>query len=132
MFRFGMILTDNKPMRVTRQTASDWSYHHSLYIMHIGFKSGIIKTDISDHFPVFFWYKYIAEKEDAMKKLIYKHKFSSQLRLFDINWSKARKCRNGNEAYINFFNIIDSLYDECFPVAKIRLKKKKHFTPWIK
>ena len=99
--------------------------------MYIGFKSGIIKTDISDHFPVFFWYKYIAEKEDAMKKLIYKHKFSSQLRLFDINWSKARKCRNGNEAYINFFNIIDSLYDECFPVAKIRLKKK-HFTPWIK
>ena len=32
---------------------------------------------------------------------------------------------------INFFNIIDPLYDECFPVAKIRLKQKKHFTPWI-
>ena len=30
-----------------------------------------------------------------------------------------------------FFKIIDSLYDECFPVAKIRLKQKKHFTPWI-
>ena len=23
-----------------------------------------------------------------------------------------------------------SLFDECFPVAKIRLKQKKHFTPW--
>ena len=67
-----------------------------------------------------------------MKKLIYKHKFSPELRLFDINWSKLKKCRNGNEAYINFFNIIDSLYDECFPVAKIRLKQKKNFTPWIK
>ena len=85
--------------------------------MYIGFKSGIIKTDISDHFPVFFWYKYIAEKEDAMKKLIYKHKFSVQLRL--------------QKRQLIFFNIIDSLYDECFPVAKIRLKKK-HFTPWIK
>ena len=49
----------------------------------------------------------------------------------DINWSKVRQCRNVNEAYINFFNIIDSLYDECFPVANIRLKQKKHFTPWI-
>ena len=49
----------------------------------------------------------------------------------DINWSKVRHCRNANEACINFFNIIDSLYDECFPVAKIRLKQKKRITPWI-
>ena len=74
-----MILTNNKPMRVTRQTAS--AIDHTL-IMHIGFKLGIIKTDISDHFPVFFCYKYIVEKEE---KLLYKHKFSVQLRLCDIN-----------------------------------------------
>ena len=30
-----------------------------------------------------------------------------------------------------FFNIIDSIYNEYFPVAKIMLKQKKHFTPWI-
>ena len=53
------------------------------------------------------------------------------IRLHDINWSKARQCRNANEAYIIFFNIIDSLCDECFPVAKIRLKQNKHFNPWI-
>ena len=43
------------------------------------------------------------------------------------------KCRNVNEACINFFNnnIIDPLYDVYFPVAKIRLKQKKHFAPWI-
>ena len=45
--------------------------------------------------------------------------------------SKVRQCRKANEACINFFKIIDSLYDECFPVAKIRLKQKKNFTPWI-
>ena len=50
----------------------------------------------------------------------------------DINWSKVSQCRHANKAYINFFNIIeDSLYDEYFPVAKIRLKQKKLFTPWI-
>ena len=45
-----------------------------------------------------------------------------------MNWSKVRQCRNGNEEYIDFFNINDFLHNECFPVAKIRLKQKKHFT----
>ena len=30
-----------------------------------------------------------------------------------------------------FFTIIDSIYGAYFPVAKIRLKQKKHFIPWI-
>ena len=29
---------------------------------------------------------------------------------------------------LNFFNIIDSVYGECFSAAKIRLKQKEHFT----
>ena len=36
--------------------------------MHTGFKWGIIKSDISNHFRIFFCYKYIAEKEDATKE----------------------------------------------------------------
>ena len=30
-----------------------------------------------------------------------------------------------------FFNIIDLLYGKCFSITKIKLKQKKHFTPWI-
>ena len=136
MFHFGMITTINKPTRVTRQTASAINHIITDSIMHTGFKSGIIKTGTSDNFPIFFCYKYITEKEDAKKEFIYKRRFSNQsifkIGLCNINWSKVRHCRNANQAYINFFHIIDSLYDECFPVAKIRLKQMKHFTPWIK
>ena len=137
MSRFGMTPTINKPMPATRQTASAIDHIITDSIMHNGFKSGIIKTVISGHFPILFCCKYIAEKEDTNKEFIYKRRFSDQsirtfkVRLRDINWSKVRQCRNANEAYINFFNIVDLLYDECFPVAKIRLKQKKHFTPWI-
>ena len=46
--------------------------------MHIAFKSGVTKTYISDHFPIFFCYKYIAEKEDAKREFIYKRRFSDQ------------------------------------------------------
>ena len=64
--------------------------------MQTGFKSGIIKTDISDHYTIFFCYKYIAEKEDTKKEFIYKRRFSDQLigtfkiRLRDVNWGKVR------------------------------------------
>ena len=74
MFRFGMIPTINKPTLVTRQTASAIDHIITNSKMYTGFKSGIIKTDISDHFPMFFCYKYIAEKEDAKKE--YKRRFS--------------------------------------------------------
>ena len=45
--------------------------------MNTGFKSGIIKSDLSNHFPIFFCYKYIAGKEDANKEFIYKRRFSN-------------------------------------------------------
>ena len=96
MFRFVMIPTINKPTRVTRNTLSAIDHIITNSIMHTGFKSGIIKTDISDHFPILFCYKHIAEKEDANKEFIYKCRFSDQsiatfkIRLRDINWSKVR------------------------------------------
>ena len=130
MFCFGMISTINKPTRVTRQTANPVDHIITNSIKHTGFKSEIMKTEIPNHFPVFFCHKYIAEKEDAKKEFIYKRRFFNQsigtfkIRLCDIHWSKVRQCRNAIEAYIIFFNIIDSLYDECFPVAKIRLNKR--------
>ena len=67
MFCFGMIPTINKPTRVTRQTASTIDHIIINPIMHTGFKSGIIKTGISNRFPFFFCYKYIVEKEGAKK-----------------------------------------------------------------
>ena len=103
MFRFGMIPTISKPTRATRQTASTIDHIITNSIIHTGFKSGIIKTDISDHFPIFFCYKYIAEKEDTKKEFIYKRRFSDQsigkfkIRLCDIKWNKVRQCRNANE-----------------------------------
>ena len=38
--------------------------------MHISFEFGIVKTDISNHFTVFFCYKYIAKKEDVKKEFV--------------------------------------------------------------
>ena len=68
--------------------------------MHIAFKSGIIKTNISHNFPIFFSYEYIDEKYNNKKEFIYNHNFSDQatilrkLKLHDVNRYKIKQCRN--------------------------------------
>ena len=110
--RFGTIPTINKSTRVARQNTSATDHIITNSIIPTGFKSGIIKTDISNHFQIFFCYKYIAEKEYAKKEFTYKRRFSDQsietfkLRLRDINWSKVRLCRNANEACIIFLTLL--------------------------
>ena len=56
MFRFGMIPTINKPTpRVTRHTATAIDHVFTNTIMdNIEVKNAIVKTDISDHFPIIF------------------------------------------------------------------------------
>ena len=36
-----------------------------------------------------------------------------------------------NNSYDRFPQIFLSLYNECFPKVKIKLKPQKHFRPWI-
>ena len=69
MFRFGMIPTKNKPTRVTRQTACAIDYIITNSIMHTGFISETIKTDISDHFPIFFVISILLKRKMLRKNL---------------------------------------------------------------
>ena len=88
-----MIPTINKSTHDTRQTASVIDHIIIISIIYT-FKSGIIKTNISEHFLMFFCYKYNTGKEDAKKEFIYK---CNKIRLRDINWSKVRQCKNAND-----------------------------------
>ena len=52
-FEFSMILTINKPTRVTKHTAA--AIHNIINcILNSNFKSAIVKTDLSDHFLIIF------------------------------------------------------------------------------
>ena len=52
MFRYGMIPTINKPTRVTANTATDIDHILTNVITDTGFKTGISKSCISDHFAI--------------------------------------------------------------------------------
>ena len=57
MFQFGLVPTINKPTRVTNKTISAIDHIITNSIYNNDFKTGIIKTDISDHFPVIYAFK---------------------------------------------------------------------------
>ena len=55
MFQYNVQPTINKPTRVTRNTATTIDYIiTNTVISGIHHRSGIIKTDTSDHFPIVF------------------------------------------------------------------------------
>ena len=78
MFRFGMIPTINKPTRVTRHTATAIDHVFTNTIMgNIEIKAAIVKTDISDHFPIIFATKNKIDAE-ITEQYIFKRNTSDQ------------------------------------------------------
>ena len=129
MFQYNMIPSINEPTRVTRNTAT--AIDHIItntVISGIQHRSGITKTDISDHFlivfalntcekskpedKVQFIYKYIYEEEQIE---LFKHELSQ------IEWN------NPNTAYESFFDTVSKTYDKYFPKVSIKIKAKRPF-----
>ena len=49
----------------------------------------------------------------------------------DVIWDDIKITDSVNHSYNRFLQIFLSLYNECFPKTKIKLKSQKHFRPWI-
>ena len=56
-FQFGLVPTINKPTRVTNKTISAIDHIITNSIYNNDFKTAIIRTDISDHFPITYAFK---------------------------------------------------------------------------
>ena len=57
MFQFGLVPTVNKPTRVTNKTISAIDHIIKNSIYNNNFKTTIIRTDMSDHFPITYSFK---------------------------------------------------------------------------
>ena len=65
----GLIPTLNKRTRVTRNTATAIDHIITNSVINAEFKTGIINTDISDHFPIFFIFKCVVDSTEAREEL---------------------------------------------------------------
>ena len=126
MFSKGVIPLVNRPTRVTKNTATciDHIYTNSYHDQNI--LSGIIKNDLSDHFPVFLIYENInattfPDKVNKQIKIINKstlNKFKRELSQHD--WSLVTSSDNPNQGYEVFERQFQKIYHECFPTKTIK------------
>ena len=74
------------------------------------FKTGIIKTDISDHFPIIYAFKLrssMSSENHQQNRYLHKHiinessKATFKRRLRETSWDAVKSSDNPNEAYVN-------------------------------
>ena len=139
MFQYNMIPTINKLTSVIRNTATAIDYIiTNTVISGIQHRSGIINTDISDHFPTVFALNTCEKsKPEDKSQFIYKCIYEGeQIELFkhelsQIEWNNIIKTLdNPSTAYESFFDIFFKIYDKYFPKVRIKIKAKTIQNPW--
>ena len=137
MFRFEMIFKINKPTCVTRHTATAIDHVFTNTIMgNIEIETAIAKTSTSDHFCIIFATE-IKTDAEITENNIFKRNISNQsidkfkLKFRNIDWNNIKILPNVNDAYSKFLEMFLSLYNECFPKIKVKLRPQRQFNPWI-
>ena len=72
MFGHSMMPIINKPVRVTKNTTTTIDHIFINSITTTIFKTGIIKSDISDHFPIFFVADYNIHIKEVEERFIFR------------------------------------------------------------
>ena len=137
MFSNGLLSVINRPTRITKRSTSCIDHIYINSFINTNLFSGIIETDISDHFPVFLidndtnttnfpdtitkWIRVVNDKT--------KNKF--KLKLSEMDWSLVTNTSNADAAYEVFLKQFLKIYDYCFPLKNIEVKRKSILSPWI-
>ena len=119
-------------MRNKKHSDSYRSHYYKHFNKWHSGTSGIIKTDISDHFPIAFVLNTCEKsKPEDKEQFIYKWIYEEeQIELFthelsQIEWNNIIKTvDNPNIAYESFFDIVFKTYDKYFPKVRIKIKAK--------
>ena len=137
MFHYNMISLTNKPTRVTR-LANDIDHIITNSLTgHNDFKSTIIKTNLSDHFPIVFAIKTNKTTQRLVEKSTYKRSYNEK----DIDNLKIvytteigitlKKIEDPSNAYKYFVDIFIDIYDNSFPELEVKVKFKSDQSPWL-
>ena len=137
VFKNGMFPIINKPTRVNARscTAIDNIFINTLFGTQ--FTSGIIKTDISDHFPIFIQLKDVEIKNQNKFTIVKFHlvteerKTEFRNKLAELNWNNVKQESNANDAYNTFLKQFLELYNESFPIKEKKIKTKSILNPWF-
>lgn len=136
MFSYSYFPIISKPTRVTAHSASliDNIFTNDLNICTT---SGILVSDISDHFAIFQINNSETKISNERSKPEYKRMFNDKNianfshSLRNVNWDNLDSFLSPNEAYNYFVNEISSLLDKHFPLQKVNKRYRKLRKPWM-
>ena len=132
-----MIPTINKPTRAGKKSATAIDHIIANCIVDGQFKTAILKTDLTAHFPIAMALKtdepvHQSQEVQNVHKRNYDEKAieSFKQRLPEIDWAELKNSEDPNEAYKHFFETFILVYDNFFPKVKVRIKTKSLNSPW--
>ena len=134
MFSYSMVPCITKPTRVNAKTATliDNIFHSDL--SNKSMFSGILYTDLTDHFPVFLIDctsmghgepKYIRSRNCCPENIA---AFCTALRTHD--WSPVTQSDDPQGAYTSFHHEFLALYENYFPIKSVKVGYKNN-KPWL-
>ena len=127
----------SKPTRISKHNATIIDHILTNSFINQNYSTGIVKTDITDHFPTF----YISETEVNKTNettYIFKRKITddslSQFKnalATNVDWDNILIYTDPNTAYNEFLRLFLLQYNTFFPKEKIQIKSKNIASPWI-
>ena len=126
----------NKPTRVSKSNATIIDHILTNSFLNTDCSTGIIKIDISDHFPIFLIsnekisentkHITIQERVINVQSILYFKKI-----LHEVDWTNLYTLSNTNQTYSYFLRIFSAIYDHAFPVKEMKIKRKTLLNPWM-
>ena len=134
MYSNNMFPVITKPTRVTSHSATLIDNLFCNTILKQETFSGILYTDITDHFPIFYvdHSHVVKETPKYVRKRIYSSdnimKFKNALQ--EHNWAQVLECNDAQDAFSLFHQDITSMYEASFPVKNVKISYKNR-KPWL-
>ena len=128
----------HRPTRVTQNSFSIIDNIFSNTLINDSFKAGIIKTDISDHFPTFLICNNAFNlSRNLIPKTVLKRKLTKvsldrfKYALESTSWDCVLNINDTNIAYTLFSEKIKNVFDTSCPISKVKIKQKQLINPWM-
>ena len=131
-------LTINKPIRVSRKTATAIDHILTNSFCDTVFKTAIYKCDVSDHFPICFIIPSPSKQENVTETTFITKRILNtksieffKQKLYEASWDEMEMSQNPDQAYKTFLTKFSDLYNIYFPTKIIKVKNKDLNSPWI-
>ncbi|XP_065663015.1 putative histone-lysine N-methyltransferase 1 [Hydra vulgaris] len=138
LLQSNLIPTINKPTRVTNNSSRLLDNIVTNNFHNNRLNTGIIKTDLSDHFPTFLVTNNIINNNIPSKTTIFRRQinensvkqFQNLLRN-NVDWNLVLQSNDANNSYDLFLSQFCKQYETAFPEKQIIVNTKIVMTPWM-